>query len=129
MFGLHNTRGQLTGPGCVYSDRKKEKESMSLPIMSLKEIEIQIALGSLTEEYRNGLCRYKTPQVSKGKRTCRLCELRCIHKGEEFYLIDYGAGQYGVGQFRSTINICKTCSWLPIQTINRIINEYNSKSK
>lgn len=98
---------------------------MKLPQMTLKEISIQIALGSLSEEYRNNLCRDKTPKVSKGKRTCNLCGLKCINKGDEFYLADLGSGQFT----RVTINICKTCSWLPIQTINRIIDKYNNQPK
>ena len=87
-----------------------------------KELTIQDALGSLPEEYRNNLCRYKTPEVSKGLRKCSFCGLKCIHKGEEFYLIDIGEEDYWG---RTPLNICKTCSWLTIQTINRIINEYN----
>lgn len=94
--------------------------------MTNKELRIQEALGSLPEEYRNNFCRYKTPKVSKGLRTCRLCGLKCIHKGEEFYLVDLGA----LGMYNNTyINVCKTCSWLTIQTINRIINEYNSQQE
>ena len=93
-----------------------------------KELRIQSALGSLPEEYRNNLCRYRTPEVSKGLRTCHLCGLKCIHKGEEFYLADLGKSQWSPFN-RITINICKTCSWLSIQTTNRIINEYNDKQE
>ena len=89
-----------------------------------KELRIQTALGSLPEEYRNNLCRYKTPEVSKGLRTCNLCGLKCIHKGEEFYFIWIPGQGYG-----AMLNICKTCSWLSIQTINRIINEYNQQEE
>lgn len=89
-----------------------------------KELRIQTALGSLPEEYRNNLCRYKTPEVSKGLRTCSLCGLKCIHKGEEFYLI-YTGNSYAM----APINICKTCSWLTIQTINRIIDKYNQQEE
>ena len=91
-----------------------------------KELRIQEALGSLPEEYRNGLCRHKTPEVSKGPRKCSLCRLKCINKGDEFYLITTSSWD---GACESTINVCKTCSWLTIQTINRIINEHNAKSK
>jgi hypothetical protein len=90
--------------------------------MTNKELLIQEALGSFSEEYRNDLCRYETPEVSKGTRTCDLCGLKCIKKGQEYYTIECGIG-YG----KTYINICKTCSWLTIQTINRIIEEYNSK--
>ena len=89
-----------------------------------KELRFQEALGSLPEEYRNNLCRHKTPKVSKGLRTCNLCGLKCIHKGEEFYEIITG-NSYAVAY----TNICKTCSWLSIQTINRIINEYNDNQE
>ena len=91
--------------------------------MTIKEIEIQEALGSLPEEYRNNLCRYKTPQISKGTRRCHLCGENCIKKGNEFYRIDFR------GDFTRYINICKTCSWLTIQTINRITDEHNAKLK
>lgn len=96
---------------------------MKLTHMTLKEFIIQIALGSLSEEYRNNLCRYKTPEVSKGLRTCYLCGLKCINKDDEFYLIEIGV------VFKEDFNICKTCSWLSIQTINRIITEHNTKSE
>jgi len=92
-----------------------------------KELRMQDALGSLPEEYRNGLCRHKTPEVSKGIRKCHLCYLKCISRGDEFYLVDVSRGWNDGGA--STINVCKTCSWLTIQTINRIINEHNAKSK
>ena len=95
--------------------------------MTEKELRIQTAIGSLDEEYRNNLCRYKTPEVSKGLRTCSLCGLKCIHKGEEFYLI-YTEKSWD-GRSVNTYNICKTCSWLSIQTINRIINEYNQQEE
>lgn len=94
--------------------------------MTNKELLVQEALGTLDEEYRNNLCRHKTPEVSKGLRTCRLCGLKCIHKGEEFYLIDLGTtGIYG----HIYISICKTCSWMTIQTINKIINNYNQQEE
>ena len=81
-----------------------------------KELRIQEAIGSLPEEYRNGLCRHKTPEVSKGTRTCSLCGLKCIHKGEEFYLIDLGGDHWdGV-----SINICKTCYRFPSIYIRHI---------
>ncbi len=89
-----------------------------------KELRMQEALGSLSEEYRNGLCRHKTPEVSKGIRKCHLCCLKCINKGDEFYLVSIGTDWHG-----KIVNICKTCSWLTIQTINRIINEHNVKFK
>lgn len=94
--------------------------SKKLQPITEKELRIQEALGSLPEEYRNNICRYQTPAIAKGQRTCKLCGLKCIDQGDEFYLIALGGGQYG-----TTINICKTCSWLSIQTVNRIINEYN----
>lgn len=90
-----------------------------------KELRIQEALGSLPEEYRNALCRHRTPEVSKGKRTCHFCNLKCINKGDEFYLIETETGGGG-GHWVKAFNICKTCSWLTIQTINRIINEHNT---
>lgn len=93
--------------------------------MTSKELLIQTALGSLSEEYRNNLCRYKTPNVSKGTRTCHLCGIKCIKKGQEFYLIDLGLK----GIYNKTINICKPCSWLSIQTINRIIEEHNDNEE
>ena len=105
-----------------------------IPLITEKELRIQDALGSLNEEYRNNLCRYKTPTVSKGKRTCHLCGLKCINRGEEYYLIPTGkyylipTEKYSWGR-ENTINVCKTCSWLTIQTINRIINEYNAQLK
>jgi len=89
-----------------------------------KELSIQNALGSLPEEYRIALCRYRTPTISKGLRRCHLCGLKCIHKGEEFYKVSTGKGNYNYADIY--INICKTCSWLTIQTINRIIGEYNA---
>jgi len=89
-----------------------------------KELRIQDALGSLPEEYRNNLCRHETPKVSKGTRTCHLCGLKCIKKGQEYYEIDISGVRYGK---RYYINICKSCSWLTIQTINKIIKEYNDK--
>ena len=91
-----------------------------------KELLIQEAIGSLGEEYRNNLCRHKTLKVSKGLRTCHLCGLKCIKKGDEYYLIDLISTPY---KYSVTTNICKTCSWLTIQTINRIINEHNAKSE
>lgn len=94
--------------------------------MTLDELTIQTALGSLPEECRNNLCRYRTPEVSKGPRTCHFCGRKCISRGEEFYLIPMGSGRFNN---QITVNVCKTCSWLPIQTINEIIAEYNLKSK
>ena len=90
-----------------------------------KELRVQEALGSLPEEYRNNLCRHRTPAVARGKRKCFLCGLKCINKDEEFYEVEVGLGQYNT----LTHNVCKTCSWLTIQTINRIIDEHNAKSK
>jgi len=87
-----------------------------------KELRMQEALGSLPEEYRNELCRHKTPSVSKGTRKCNLCGMRCIKAGEEYYNV---TKKYQADY----LNICKTCSWLTIQTINRMIVEYNNKSK
>jgi len=101
---------------------------LKLKKLTKKEIKVQIALGILPEEYRNNLCRHKTPEVSKGHRTCHLCGLKCIHKGEEFYLIDFGRSSYSRSSYsgsRITINICKSCSWMTTQTINKIINVYN----
>jgi len=95
--------------------------------ITTKELLIQEALGSLPEEYRNNLCRDRTPEVSKGLRTCNLCGLKCIHKGEEFYLIPLSKSWDG--RSVDTYNICKTCSWMTIQTINRIINEYNNNQE
>lgn len=95
-----------------------------LTSMTNKELLIQDAIGSLPEECRNNLCRYQTPEVAKGKRTCHLCGLKCINKGDEFYLADLDAGRFN----RITLNICKSCSWLSVQTINRIINEYNEEN-
>ena len=97
-----------------------------LQLMTVKELLIQEALGSLSEEYRIALCRHKTPKISKGERTCHLCGLKCINKGDEFYLISIGLG---INAYNNTMNVCISCSWLSIQTINRIINEYNSKIK
>ena len=92
--------------------------------MTIKELQVQIALGSLPEEYRNAVCRYRTPKIAKGIRKCTLCGLKYIHKGEEYYEIMHKSGRYS-----STTNICKTCSWLTIQTINRIIDNHNTQTK
>lgn len=89
-----------------------------------KELLIQEALGSLSEEYRNNLCRHQTPRVSKGTRTCDLCGMKCIKKGQEYYNVEFG-----LGYRRTDINICKSCSWLTIQTINRIIEEHNDSEE
>lgn len=89
-----------------------------------KELAMQDALGSLPEEYRNNLCRKKTPEIAKSARTCTLCGLKCIHKGEEFY--DIGIRHWNG---KITFNVCKSCSWLTIQTINKIINEHNNPNK
>jgi hypothetical protein len=94
-----------------------------MPRITAKELLVQDALGSLPEEYRIALCRYITPAVSKGNRTCNICGLKCIHKGEEYYLIDLGQSAY---HNRTTINVCKPCSWLSMQTINRITDDYNA---
>lgn len=93
--------------------------------LTKKELRIQKALGILPEEYRNALCRYVTPSISKGTRKCHLCGMKTIHKNDEFYLIPIGTGNYG----SITINICKTCSWLSMQTIDRITNEYNDANQ
>ena len=92
--------------------------------ITTKELLIQEALGSLSEEYRNNLCKHKTPRVSEGTRTCDLCGLKCIKKGQEYYYMEFGVG-YGT----TYINICKSCSWLSVQTINRIIEEHNDSKE
>lgn len=91
-----------------------------------KEILIQTAIGSLGEEYRNNLCKHQPTIIAKGKRTCHLCGLKCIDKGDEFYLISLGKNVYNG---HTTINVCKSCSWLTIQTINKIIGKYYNKPK
>jgi len=88
-----------------------------------KEIRIQTALGSLGEEYRNHLCRGQTPITSKGTRKCILCGLKRIHKGDKFYQVNMGLSGYLKPYI---INICETCSWLPLQTINAIIDNHNN---
>ena len=93
--------------------------------MTVEEFEMQLALGSLPEEYRNNLCRYKTPKISKGHRTCGLCGIKCIHPGDEFYEIILG-GYQGHADY---INVCKSCSWMSLQTIQRIVDDYNNSKK
>ncbi len=79
--------------------------------MTKKERRVQEALGTFSkEEYRIPLCRCRTRTVSKGARTCHLCGLKCIKKGQEFYK-------------HSFLNICEACSWLSPQTIKRIVKE------
>ena len=87
---------------------------MKIKEVTEKELLVQEAVGSLPEEYRIPLCRHKTPKISKGVRTCHLCGLKCIKKGQEFYR-------------HSFLNICEVCSWLSPQTIKRIVKEQRCK--
>lgn len=66
----------------------------------LKEIKVQIAIGSLQEtSLHNKLCEDE-PTASKGIRHCHLCGSRIV-RWEHFY-----KGTYGY------MNICLECKWI-----------------
>lgn len=80
-----------------------------------EEIKMQMALGTLPPEMQIAPCRYQETTIAKGIRKCYLCGEKCIKKGDSFYRVNMGWGNY--------INVCTDCSWLPMTTINRMITE------
>jgi len=96
--------------------------SKKLPLTE-EEFKIQMALGTLPPKMKIDPCRYSKTTIARGKRTCFLCAEKCIHKGDEFYDVYIGNDRW----HRAHVNICMDCSWLPLTTIRRMINEHKSK--
>lgn len=100
---------------------------MSKLPFSEKEIKIQMALGILPPEMQIDICRYKTPQISKGTRKCFICGEKCIKKGDEFYYVRGSTKSWN--KYCENINICMDCSWLSHRKINRMIQEGERAAK
>ncbi len=70
----------------------------------LKELQVQIALGVLPNEYKLHRIKDRKPYPCGGRRTCNMCG-DPIQKGELYY--DLGSSTH-------TNNACMDCSYISI---------------
>lgn len=80
----------------------------------LKELNIQTALGTVPDKYKNNLIKNYILKTTKGRRHCHFCR-KSIEKDGQYYRYSF-------------MNICIDCSWLSIQSILRIFRESKQKS-
>ena len=93
--------------------------------MTEKEYEAQKALGTLPEEYKIDLVRYRGTFTSKGRRKCSICGLKCIEPGAKYCFVSFTGNFFHKSD--AYINICMDCIWLPYETVKRI--EETNKTK
>jgi hypothetical protein len=82
--------------------------------MTLKELKMQLALGTLPDEYRHPMCTKNKLQTAKGTRTCHFCGGK-IKRDEQCYKIPIVASYY--------FNICMKCSYMPIGHILPLLED------
>ena len=86
--------------------------------MDFKELKVQVALGTLPEEFRiPGVKRHRQCEAINNRKTCKFCQ-RKIKKGTKYY--DIGTS------YASSLNICNDCSYL---SIVQVLKHMHQKEK
>ena len=73
--------------------------------MNLKEIRVQVALGTIPEELRMPFLRGEEPEIAEdNRRKCKICKGKIL-KGTKFYRC---------GCYEMSFNICNDCSYMSV---------------